>query len=463
MKKHLLILQLFLIALSFCSCEKFSDDEAYEAKDANSTLVIRTRAAYAEGTGEESPGEISYPVNVYIFDNSGKCVEVSTIASGDDALSLKMPEGKYDVYAVAGADADSYDLPTKGNATKDAVLELKEGQSHGDLMTAHNSVTLAYGEVNKLTLALERKVIMLESVVIKSVPSNVEAVSVSLSPLREHLLLNGNYSGENGEHVVALSGGTGDGTWKSAEPAYLLEAAGTATVKVSFTVKGTVHSYSYTCAEELNANHKVSIEGTFNGDGLDLVGTITGATWEEPVNIVFTFGSEGTETVVTPDDDGQQPGTDIPTEGELYKGCYVLRSATSGNETVLTLMAPKSHAEWDFENDDKSTIESEIKNALETLSVEGVPGWRFATLEEMEYIENNYDEISNTIVELNSKGEIIIDKIDRYSKYYYFQTEEGDIKAYCLEENIPENNKIKEPADLKSFILRAFATVTISN
>lgn len=457
MKKHLLILQLFLIALSFCSCEKFSDDEAYEAKDANSTLVIRTRAAYAEGTGEESPGEISYPVNVYIFDNSGKCVEVSTIASGDDALSLKMPEGKYDVYAVAGADADSYDLPTKGNATKDAVLELKEGQSHGDLMTAHNSVTLAYGEVNKLTLALERKVIMLESVVIKSVPSNVEGVSVSLSPLREHLLLNGNYSGENGEHVVALSGGTGDGTWKSAEPAYLLEAAGTATVKVSFTVKGTVHSYSYTCAEELNANHKVSIEGTFNGDGLDLVGTITGATWEEPVNIVFTFGSEGTETVVTPDDDGQQPNTDVPTEGELYKGCYVLRSATSGNETVYTLMTAKELKISDFEEGNNESLEEAVNAGIAELSISDIPGWRLANEEEINYVKEHWEDIVDDFDRFYEEKIAEVDYFNATNLMLYWDGTENEIKSYNVKSG--KTPQTPKPND----ILRAFTTVTISN
>ncbi len=457
MKKHLLILQLFLIALSFCSCEKFSDDEAYEAKDANSTLVIRTRAAYAEGTGEESPGEISYPVNVYIFDNSGKCVEVSTIASGDDALSLKMPEGKYDVYAVAGADADSYDLPTKGNATKDAVLELKEGQSHGDLMTAHNSVTLAYGEVNKLTLALERKVIMLESVVIKSVPSNVEAVSVSLSPLREHLLLNGNYSGENGEHVVALSGGAGDGTWKSAEPAYLLEAAGTATVKVSFTVKGTVHSYSYTCAEELNANHKVSIEGTFNGDGLDLVGTITGATWEEPVNIVFTFGSEGTETVVTPDDDGQQPGTDVPTEGELYKGCYVLRSATSENKTVYTLMTAKELKISDFEEGNNESLEEAVNAGIAELSISDIPGWRLANEEEINYVKEHWEDIVDDFDRFYEEKIAEVDYFNATNLMLYWDGTENEIKSYNVKSG--KTPQTPKPND----ILRAFTTVTISN
>lgn len=457
MKKHLLILQLFLIALSFCSCEKFSDDEAYEAKDANSTLVIRTRAAYAEGTGEESPGEISYPVNVYIFDNSGKCVEVSTIASGDDALSLKMPEGKYDVYAVAGADADSYDLPTKGNATKDAVLELKEGQSHGDLMTAHNSVTLAYGEVNKLTLALERKVMMLESVVIKSVPSNVEAVSVSLSPLREHLLLNGNYSGENGEHVVALSGGAGDGTWKSAEPAYLLEAAGTATVKVSFTVKGTVHSYSYTCAEELNANHKVSIEGTFNGDGLDLVGTITGATWEEPVNIVFTFGSEGTETVVTPDDDGQQPGTDVPTEGELYKGCYVLRSVTSGNETVYTLMTAKELKISDFEEGNNESLEEAVNAGIAELSISDIPGWRLANEEEINYVKEHWEDIVDDFDRFYEEKIAEVDYFNATNLMLYWDGTENEIKSYNVKSG--KTPLTPKPND----ILRAFTTVTISN
>lgn len=48
---------------------------------------------------------------------------------------------------------------------------------------------MAYGEENTLTLSLERKVMLIENVSIKNVPSNVIAVNVTISPLYENILL----------------------------------------------------------------------------------------------------------------------------------------------------------------------------------------------------------------------------------------------------------------------------------
>lgn len=119
MKNKLITFLLLFMAVSFFSCEKFSDDEVFNDKDANSMLVIRTRAAQVEGA--EGTAKISYPVNVYIFDESGRCVYLEQIVSEEENLSLNLPEGSYDVYALAGTDAEAYELPTKENAVKDAV------------------------------------------------------------------------------------------------------------------------------------------------------------------------------------------------------------------------------------------------------------------------------------------------------------------------------------------------------
>ena len=110
--------------------------------------------------------------------------------------------------------ASAYELPTKESATKEAVIRLKDGQAHGDLMAANNSVTLAYGEENTLMLSLQRKVMMLESVTINNVPGSVTAVSVSVSPLHENILLDGSYSGESVSHTVALTREGVGNTWK---------------------------------------------------------------------------------------------------------------------------------------------------------------------------------------------------------------------------------------------------------
>lgn len=45
---------------------------------------------------------------------------------------------------------------------------------------------------------------LIENVSIKNVPSNVIAVNVTISPLYENLLLNGNYEGTDGSQTIDL-------------------------------------------------------------------------------------------------------------------------------------------------------------------------------------------------------------------------------------------------------------------
>ena len=455
--KQIIILLLLMAVSVFSSCEKFSDDEVFENKDANSTLVIRTRAAQVEGA--EGTAEISYPVNIYIFE-SDRCVEVMQIASESDGLSLNLPEGRYDVYALAGTDAEAYELPTKENATKDAVVALKDGHGHGDVMTAHNSVTLAYGEENTLTLSLERKVMMLESVTINNVPASVTAVAVSVSPLYENIKLDGSYSGEEGEYTADLVREGESNVWKNASAVFLLEEAASATVKVSFTANGKMHSYSYLCPKELKANYKVTISGTYSGDGVKLNGSITGVEWAGTTDVTFTFDETGeSETVVPGGEDDEPSGGDVvtgtvPEVGSMYKGCYVLMKDEA--EKTVSLMSPKYLTNLVFKEGDQDSLKAAVDEGIGQLAVAGVTGWRLANVEEMNYMRANYPNITDKIASLRDKGEDIDVFNGSYS--YYFLNSEGLIKASVLSGTIENDPN----SDAKSFILRAFTTVSYS-
>lgn len=462
MKHNVFIKAVMLLfaVITFVSCEKFNEDEVVENKEANSTLIVRTRAAANDGTESGTESIISYPINIYVFDESNECVAVSTLSSADDELSLKLPEGMYEVCAVAGASADSYELPTQETATKETVLTLKDGQKHGDLMTANNTVTLEYGGTNTLTLALERKVMLIESVTINNVPASVSNVSVSIHPLKANLLLDGSYSGENGTSKIELTEDIDGSTWKNTDGVYLLEAVGRPTVEVTFTINGETVSYAYTCDRELKANHKVFITGTFTGDGIEMTGSISGVEWAEDEKIVFDFG--GMESGET-DDNGDVESGDVvqgqaPEAGTLYKGCYVLKSEESETNTVVTLMSPKDFNEWTFDVDDQTSIRSEMNAALLELKIPEISGWRLPTLAELEYIgkEKNYENINDKIKELN---ESLTDKIKTIqisgNSYFY---DDGEIKSYNV-----VTNRSTTITNGKTSILRAFATLTFTN
>lgn len=465
MKQTFQLLLFCVAALSLTACEKCIIEESSVADDESSKLFISTRAA-AANDGGDADGEISYPVNVYVFDEDGACVATKSIESSEEPLELNVPAGDYDVYAVAGADGEDYDLPSKSDAATDATVELKDGHAHGDLMTANGSVKMVYGEENKLTLELARKVMMLESVTIEDVPENVTAVSVSLSPLRENLLLNGDYEGTNGIYETDLQKDADGITWKSSQEVYLLEAAGPATVKVSFTTqkeeeKEKVDTYSFECSDELKANHKINISGSFGANNsLKMEGVMTGAIWEASVDIPLDFKNGESETTDTSTDDTEiSEGTgEIPSVGTLYKGCYVLKSENNGSKTIITLMSTETTNGLTYEKGSQTSMEAAIEEIFKNWKVEGGPDLRLPTLDELLYVNENLDLINS---KLNYYGEKEF-KIGLANNSYtfFYLTEEEKISTY----NIMTERDFPDPAsNKKTLYLRGFATISYNN
>lgn len=458
MKNNILSVVLIVISVIFVSCEKYNADEENESKDANSTLVVRTRAAAVnDGEGE---AKVSYPVNVYVFNSSSKCVAASTIASEAATLELNLPEGNYDVYAIAGADADNYDLPTQNNAAKDYVVVLKEGKSHADLMAAHSTVNMAYGEENTLTLSLERKVMLLETVSISGVPSGVTAVSVTITPLYDNILLDGGYDGANGSQTVSLAKDADGTTWKNECNAYLLEASGDATIKVSLTTANGTTSYSYSSADELKANYKININGTYTGGDLKLSGTITGATWNGTKNINFNFTESGSSTNGGSTEDeketgGQEVTGTAPTVGSIYNGCYVLKSEEITDGTQVTLLSPNSKNKITFTDvTDQTSIKATINDAIAELTVDGIDGWRLPTLEELKFLKENATNINSAVADAEGFTQLVT---SASSLSYYFLTDDGEVSL--LYWKTEQTGTIKSG---KATYLRALATVTFT-
>ena len=301
-----------LVTLGSCSQEVINED--LTASDRQMTIMTR---------GEGEP--ITSPVRLYVFD-SEDCVAVETLDEGVSSFTKNLPAGSYEVYALAGVDDTRYTLPSKEEATKTTVIALKDGQQLGDLMAGYSSVTLSDGGNNSTTLNLSRKVILIKSITIKDVPEGTTSVHVKIGPIQESMLLNGTYQGEDGEFTTALTKQSDGTTWKmETEDIYLLPSVGKPTITVTV---GTT-PFSYTCQSELDANHKVTIEGSYKEPTalpaeLTLSGTINGVSWGADNGVAFEFG---------PSEDPTTPSVEIPTEGSMYLGCYVLK--VNGNEVTL--------------------------------------------------------------------------------------------------------------------------------
>lgn len=381
----------FAVALlaTACSKELAIDDEeggGVGSGTANSTLIVKTRSVVVDG----DTTNVSFPINVYVFNASGKCVATQTIASLTDTLGITLKKGAYDVYALAGATAEAYDLPSQSEATPYAVVSLREDAVHGELMAGHAGVQMADGTSNTLLLAMKRKVLMLQSVAIKGVPDSAKAVSLTLSPLHSSLMLNGDYADGVGAYPVSLSKAV-DGTWQNEAPLYLLEADGEAAITVSLTFGSNTKSYSYVSTDELKANYKVNITGTYKSNEFDLVGTIKGEGWAGEKNIEFEFMDDEEDIDDTPVVD---PNT-RPVVGCLYADnkAFVVDSTKNSNGTITYLMiATQRYREYQISGKTLADLQSwaEGKNRLDD-EIDGTTGWRTPTLEEVKVLKNVQD------------------------------------------------------------------------
>ena len=352
---------------------------------ANSLLQVTTRSGGS--TGEAT---VSYPVQVYVFQGE-ECRAVQTIGDAGQTLNIPLVEGTYSVYAVGGASATDYNLPTKEDATSTTALTLKEGKSLTDLMAASAVATLVDGGTNTVTLGMVRKTMLIQDVTIKKIPTAATAVSVTIAPLWQSLTVGGTYSTAGQSQTIALTKQSDNRTWTL--PAPLGEGPGVgllppssqpASVSVNITIGGVTKTYTYSCSDQLEAGYKINIDGTYTeAVGVSLTGTITGATWLGERTISFEFDESGSSASEpnNPSDPSEpsEPSSDFPSVGDTYEGCYVLAVSTIDETSAeLTLLSPNEQTATTTENADA---------ALATLGAVGISDWAVPTKAQMQLVE----------------------------------------------------------------------------
>ena len=409
--KRLSLIASALAVLGLTACEKgldVMDDEMPSdfGQVKNSLLQVRTRSS---GSGDEAT--IAYPVTVYVFAGD-ECRATQTIGSEGQTLNIALTEGAYSVYAIGGASNDDYVLPDVSETSVSAPIVLREGREHSDLMTAKANVVLADGEANTVTLGMERRTMLLQSVVLKKIPTAATAVSVSVAPLWQSLTVGGNYSGTDGSYSISLEKQSDGRTWQSTETTYLLPPSSSpASITVRITTPSGTRSYTYSTSNELEAGYRINIEGTYTeAVGVTLSGTITGAVWKGERTIRFDFDESGSSSSGdSPNNNGSGEG-DLPTVGTLYQGCYVL----ANNGTTATLLSPneasigKSHTAYTY---DAEGLSETISNLIAATAVDGISGWRLPTLAELNAI---YSASENANALFEADGGTVLTNARRY-------------------------------------------------
>ena len=372
----------------------------------NSVLQVRTR-----GTSPSEEATIAYPVQVYVMQGD-MCCAAQTIGDEGQTLNIGLVEGTYSVYAIAGASATDYTLPTQSEGTSTSAITLKEGKAHGDLMAAQATATLVDGGTNTVTLGLQRKTMLLQDVTIKKVPTAATAVSVTIAPLWQALCIGGSYSGTGGSQTIALTRQADNRTWTlKGEALHLLPPSSQpASVSVNITIDGATKTYTYSCSDQLEAANKIRIDGTYTeAVGASLTGTITGATWLGERTISFEFdesnnssasgdddsgdGGSGETGAGSDDNSGSTGSGDFPSAGATYKGCYVLAVNDADDYAEVTLLSPTELT--GIYDANTTTMQTNIDAALATVTSGDISGWEVPTTTEAHLMYDAREAIGN--------------------------------------------------------------------
>lgn len=438
MKKNInLVVSIVMTVVSMTlltSCEK----EFSEVTPVNpeSSLTVTTRS-------ESGAEEVAYPVAVYLFDANKACIDFRRIESADASVCYDLVEGVYDVYAFGGVAEGKYTLPSVKEATLESVIALQDGQEHGDLMMANSSVTTTKGEANTINLLMNRCVSKIASIVIKQVPDDVTAVSVTLSKTYKSMAFDGTKKDVNIEVITLEKSGTESGTWELKAPRHVLfDVAASASVKISMTTNGNAKGYTYQLTDKWKSNYLYHINATYTEkQNFHVTGTITGATWQGTEDIVFNFDETNTQ------DGGSGPTINetAPEVGTLYKGCYVLSRTEESNAIKVLLLHPNQYSDVCNGTMSQEEARNSINSKLSEIASENeITGWHLPNEAEMETIYSiGFAAINQKIPE----PKLLTDD--------YFYDDNGTIRGYLL------SSKVKRELRLTTnkAILRPVAVV----
>lgn len=354
-------LSLAAICLHLFSCQVM--EEVNESlPEEGTSLKIKARSS------EASP--VPYPLSLYAFDGKGKCSAFQKIVNKDDRIELVLPAGNYRIVAIAGY-SDAYLLPEE--PTMDEVISL-EGVADMPLMMGEESIVIdGEGDVTmEITLSY---VVAGVNVLLKNIPSDVSAVSFSLSPLYSSVSFAGEYGG-----VSMKAGGScflsNGNVWKS-DTLYVFPGSATETLLtiVLETLGGARNKYEYTYSGRPEAGRFFSLSGSYS-DAVSVTGSVIVDNWKGVDEVSFDFGTVGKPDTGNPDFDA----LDLPDIGTIWNGAIVadVIEAPTGAEILLL-----SLEEWD-------ATTAQVEDITEGYSVNEISGWRLPSYEEAQMFRNRF-------------------------------------------------------------------------
>lgn len=353
-------LSLAAICLQFFSCQVMEEVDGSQKE--GTSLKIKARSLEAVS--------VPYPLSLYAFDEQGRCSASQKIVNGDNRIELVLSVGNYQIVAIAGY-SDEYLLPEE--PTMDEVISL-ERAADVPLMMGEESVEITGEEDVTMEIALSY-VVAGVSVSLKNIPSDVSAVSFSLSPLYSSISFEGEYGGASMKAGGSCFLSEKD-VWKS-DTLYVFPGNATETLLtiVLENNEGTRNKYEYTCSSRPEAGRFFNLNGSYS-NGITVTGSVTGGTWNGSEDVSFDFG-------LFAQPDNGSGGTDLvqlPEIGTIWNGAIVADVIEDPAGVEILLL---SLEEWD-------ATTAQVEDITEGYSVNGISDWRLPSHEEAQLFRNRF-------------------------------------------------------------------------
>ena len=413
-----------LLSLFFFSCESAWLDETM-GSDEFTSLTVQTRAS--------GNLRLIYPIQVLAYESeSGQLMCEQTISSASEKLFLSLPEGEYNLVALAGMsdyqldDKNSYDSQIlMGEKIPENALIQGQAQVVIDSKATTTEIVMGY-QVACLDLTL------------REIPKGTSEVTITLSPIHTSIGLNGEKTGEP-EKVTLTAKSTGEeGVWKVPR-CYLFGSEGEQTIlSINLINEKGKTVYGHTIKQSLEAGIPYSISGSYQG-GFSLDGELLLQDWGETVPLKFTFGEASVTEPDEEDSDENEPPTltDIPLPGDLYKGS-VVGAIISQNATEAKILLISAQM---WENVASAYNEAEEWTKTEAIvdgySENNLSGWAIPTKEEADLLSNGslsptqLEKINQALQDAGGDPWISSDQEDENGKLIRYLCNEG-LHSYTI-------------------------------
>lgn len=358
-------LLLTAICSCFCACQSLPEEDL-SATDSRS-LRVETRSS--------GSSEVLFPLYLYAFSENGTCAASQIITEADEAMELVLPAGNYQVVAISGV-SEAYKMPD--SPSLEDVISM-EGGANSPLMVGKADVSIGSSSEETLVITLSYAVAAL-NVALKNVPSDVAAVSFSLSPLHSSWSFNGSYGGNPLKVETACSLDT-ENVWSS-KTLYIFpgQEAETTFSIVLEKKDGSRSTYGYTYAGVPVAGRPFNVGGNYSGS-VTVGGSFIGGDWGTAIEVEFDFGA-----AFSTDGEGEGENSEVdllklPEIGSIWQGAIVAdvgEADTTGADLFLL-----SLDEWE-------ATTAQVETLTAGYSVNDISDWRLPTYDEAKSLRSSY-------------------------------------------------------------------------